>query len=53
MDERPLSDRVGVVTGASTGIGAATARAMARAGMAVMLGARRDGRAGVRAAGDP
>ena len=41
MDERPLSNRVGVVTGASTGIGAATAQAMARAGMAVMLGARR------------
>ena len=47
MDERPLADRVGVVTGASTGIGAATARALARAGMAVMLGARPDRRAGV------
>ena len=41
MGERPLADRVGVVTGASTGIGAATAHALARAGMAVMLGARR------------
>jgi NADP-dependent 3-hydroxy acid dehydrogenase YdfG len=41
MEERPLADRVGVVTGASTGIGAATAQALARAGMAVMLGARR------------
>lgn len=39
--DRPLAARVGVVTGASTGIGAATARALARAGMAVMLGARR------------
>ncbi len=39
--EQPLAGRVGVITGASTGIGAATARAMARAGMAVMLGARR------------
>jgi NADP-dependent 3-hydroxy acid dehydrogenase YdfG len=41
MEERPLADRVGVVTGASTGIGAAAAQALARAGMAVMLGARR------------
>jgi NADP-dependent 3-hydroxy acid dehydrogenase YdfG len=32
---------VGVVTGASAGIGAATARALAAAGMAVVLGARR------------
>ena len=36
-----LSGRVGVVTGASTGIGAAVARALAAEGMAVMLGARR------------
>ena len=38
---RPLAGRVGVVTGASSGIGAATARALAAAGMAVVLGARR------------
>jgi NADP-dependent 3-hydroxy acid dehydrogenase YdfG len=38
---QPLADRVGVVTGASAGIGAATARALAGAGMAVVLGARR------------
>jgi NADP-dependent 3-hydroxy acid dehydrogenase YdfG len=37
----PLSGRVGVVTGASAGIGAAVARALAEAGMAVVLGARR------------
>jgi len=37
----PLTGRVGVVTGASAGIGAATARALASAGMAVVLGARR------------
>jgi len=37
----PLADRVGVVTGASTGIGAATAVALAEAGMSVVLGARR------------
>jgi NADP-dependent 3-hydroxy acid dehydrogenase YdfG len=36
-----LAERVGVVTGASAGIGAATARALARNGMAVVLGARR------------
>jgi NADP-dependent 3-hydroxy acid dehydrogenase YdfG len=37
----PLDGRVGVVTGASSGIGAATARALAAAGMRVILGARR------------
>ena len=38
---QPLAERVGVVTGASRGIGAATAGALAEAGMAVVLGARR------------
>ena len=38
---QPLAERVGVVTGASRGIGAATAVALAEAGMAVVLGARR------------
>ena len=39
--EQPLTGRVGVVTGASGGIGAATARALAAAGMRVVLAARR------------
>ena len=38
------SSRLAVVTGASSGIGAATARALARAGFVVDLGARREGR---------
>jgi NADP-dependent 3-hydroxy acid dehydrogenase YdfG len=41
VPERPLEGRVGVVTGASSGIGAATSRALAAAGMKVVLGARR------------
>jgi len=41
---RPLAGRVGVVTGASSGIGAATAKALASAGMTVVLGARREAR---------
>jgi NAD(P)-dependent dehydrogenase (short-subunit alcohol dehydrogenase family) len=39
--EQPLMGRVGVVTGASAGIGAATARALAAAGMSVVLASRR------------
>ena len=37
----PLEGRVAVVTGASSGIGAATARALSAAGASVALGARR------------
>lgn len=39
-----LTDRVAVVTGASSGIGEATARALAREGCAVALAARREDR---------
>jgi NADP-dependent 3-hydroxy acid dehydrogenase YdfG len=41
MADGPLTDRVAVVTGASSGIGEATAKALSRAGAAVALGARR------------
>ena len=42
--EGPLEGRVAVVTGASSGIGEATALALAEAGAAVALGARREER---------
>lgn len=38
---RPLTDEVAIVTGASSGIGAATARELARRGALVVLAARR------------
>jgi NADP-dependent 3-hydroxy acid dehydrogenase YdfG len=41
MGETPLAKRVALVTGASSGIGRATARALAAAGARVGLAARR------------
>ena len=44
MAEGPLAGRVAVITGASSGIGAATATALSKAGAAVALVARRQDR---------
>src|SRR5262245_28133639 len=41
MADQPLAGRVAAVTGASSGIGAATASALSRAGATVALAARR------------
>jgi NADP-dependent 3-hydroxy acid dehydrogenase YdfG len=44
MADGPLAGRVAAITGASSGIGEATAHALSRAGAAVALGARRGDR---------
>jgi NADP-dependent 3-hydroxy acid dehydrogenase YdfG len=41
MNNNSLEGRVAAITGASSGVGAATARALAGAGAAVAVGARR------------
>ena len=50
-DHRPFEGKVALVAGASRGIGAATARAFADAGAAVVLGARDERALGEVAAG--
>jgi NAD(P)-dependent dehydrogenase (short-subunit alcohol dehydrogenase family) len=53
MSESPLHDQVVILTGASSGLGEQMARALARAGAAVVLGARRRDRIGGLAADLP
>ena len=51
MADAPLAGRVAAITGASSGIGEATAAALSRAGATVALGARRRARLEALAAG--